>query len=342
MWSLLAESLRASSVPAMDTRVIAIDWSGDITGGRGKIWLAEVRAGTLVGLEGRWDRAGVIEHLISTAAREPQIVVGLDFAFSLPAWFLAERGLASAPELWDLVDREGESWLRECAPPFWGRAGRRRPVLAEHHRRTEYEVGSVSGTRAKSVFQIGGAGAVGTGSVRGMPFLARLRKAGFSIWPFDRPAHPLVVEIYPRLLTGAVVKSSRVERVAYLERNYPEIQPDLVRDAVACEDAFDAAVSALVMAAHIDELQALQQAIEPVALLEGAIWVPHARRVNSSTARAPTVPGARDTSGRNADASSGCLGIRRQPCLGRAVFAIGSNQLRRVVCDRECRGAGIP
>jgi catechol 2,3-dioxygenase-like lactoylglutathione lyase family enzyme len=56
-------------------------------------------------------------------------------------------------------------------------------------------------------FQIGGAGAVGTGSLRGMQHLADLAHAGFSIWPFDRPGWPLAVEIYPRLFTPGVVKS---------------------------------------------------------------------------------------------------------------------------------------
>jgi hypothetical protein len=50
------------------------------------------------------------------------------------------------------------------------------------------------------VFQIGGAGAVGTDSVRGTPHLLTLAKAGFSIWPFDPPHHLMVIEIYPRAL----------------------------------------------------------------------------------------------------------------------------------------------
>ena len=45
----------------------------------------------------------------------------------------------------------------------------------------------VRGIAPKSVFQIGGAGSVGTASLRGMPVLQRLREAGFAVWPFDRP-----------------------------------------------------------------------------------------------------------------------------------------------------------
>ena len=92
--------------------------------------LAEARAGRLVRVEGGRDRDELIEHLVEYARARPELVVGFDFAFSLPAWFLRERGLASAFELWGLVAREGERWLAECSPPFWGRPGRRRPRTA--------------------------------------------------------------------------------------------------------------------------------------------------------------------------------------------------------------------
>ena len=58
------------------------------------------------------------------------------------------------------------------------------------------------------MFQIGGAGAVGTGSIRGMPHLLTLADSGFTIWPFVSGGLPTVVEIYPRALTGPVNKGS--------------------------------------------------------------------------------------------------------------------------------------
>jgi len=55
-----------------------------------------------------------------------------------------------------------------------------------------------------------------------MPFVMRLREAGFRVWPFEsslvggeRP-QPLLVEMYTRLLTGAVAKSNPAARKAYL------------------------------------------------------------------------------------------------------------------------------
>lgn len=212
-------------------------------------------------------RAGVIEAIIELATDRNDVVAGLDFAFSAPAWFLAERGVTSALELWKLVAAEGEGWLQACRPPLWGRPGKPRPELPAHLRRTELEL-----SPAKSVFQIGGAGAVGTGSIRGMPCLLRLQEAGFSIWPFDQPGWPRVVEIYPRALTGPVHKRDVSARARYLEAI--DLPDALRRRAEASEDAFDAAVSALVMSAAQAEFVLPGDVADPLAALEGLIWVP--------------------------------------------------------------------
>jgi hypothetical protein len=103
-----------------------------------------------------------------------------------------------------------------------------------------------------------------------MGALHRLAAGGFRIWPFDAPGLPLVVEIFPRLLTGAVTKSSQRERARYLAAL--AMPSALRRLAVSSEDAFDAAVSGLVMAASVDELLALRH--EPDYALEGKIWQP--------------------------------------------------------------------
>jgi hypothetical protein len=201
-------------------------------------------------------------------------VIGLDFAFSLPAWFLDELGVATGHDLWALACDRAEDWLAACAPPFWGRRGSRRPDLPSHFRRTEMDVPAVGGIRPKSVFQVGGSGAVGTGSLRGMRLLLRLHRAGFSIWPFDPPGWPRVVEIYPRLLTGPVKKRQAIERARYLDHHYPQLQAEHRLFASAGEDAFDAAVSALVMAQHAGDLSTLPALADPQLVREGVIWHP--------------------------------------------------------------------
>ena len=256
---------------------VAVDWSGALVGAETRLWLAEARAEGVVRVECGRDRDATIAHLIELAAREPRLVVGFDFAFSFPRWFLAELGVASARELWDLVAREGETWLERCAPPFWGKPGSRRPPddgARPSWRATESEAARVGGIGPKPVFQIGGAGSVGTGSLRGMPALARLQDAGFSIWPFDPPRMPVALEIYPRYLTGAVNKSSAVARALYLEAHHARERRELLAIAGRSEDAFDAFVSAACMRRFARNLARLDRRRSADDRLEGRIWRP--------------------------------------------------------------------
>jgi hypothetical protein len=241
------------------------------------MWLAEARDRSLARLERGRDRDRLVDHLLDLAARESALVVGLDFAFSFPAWFLRTIGVASAPEAWDLAAREGESWLERCDPPLWGRPGKPRPPLARGRspfRRTEGERLPIRGVAPKSVFQIGGDGSVGTGSIRGMPALLRLRAAGFAIWPFDPPRFPMALEIYPRWLTGRVQKRSAVSRRLHLAVHAGREDRALVEIAASNEDAFDAAASAIEMARHAASFARLEPATEREHRLEGRIWNP--------------------------------------------------------------------
>lgn len=270
----------------MTPRIIAIDWSGDLRGAARKIWLAEAGPdGQVIRLEAGRDAGAVVRHIVDEARRTPDLVVGFDFVFSLPAWFLTDRQLVDAPALWDLVSREGERWLVDCDPPFWGRAGRTRPDLKEHLRRTDREVPATGGIRPKSVFQINGGGSVGTGSIRGMPFLKQLRDAGFSVWPFDGARFPMVVEIYPRVLTGPVVKASADERRKFLEDHYPDLARGVKDDAARSDDAFDALVAALVMAKNASKFISLPAAEDVDRRLEGQIWLPEGTPAPTSAAR---------------------------------------------------------
>jgi hypothetical protein len=251
-------------------RVLAVDWSGDARTPQRRIRLAEAEPGRLLAVWGGLDREGVVDLVVGLAATGP-LVVGLDFSFALPAWFAREHGCRDVEELWALVARDGEDWLRRCPPPFWGRPGTRRPPDDPERpllRRTE----AASPHRPLSTFQIGGAGAVGTGSLRGMPLLTRLRAAGVAVWPFDDAARATVVEIYPRETTGAVVKSdatARRDRVAADGRI-----PAVMRGAAsASEDAFDAAFAALALAEHAGEIAGLRRGTGD-DLLEGRIWRP--------------------------------------------------------------------
>ena len=260
------------------TRVIAIDWSG--RGGRDQskyIWLAEVTGGTVKRLECGRSRGQVVRHLTDLAEHDPSLIVGLDFAFSLPEWFLRKQKIDSAKELWRLLADENlfprmkevglRDWIKEPDWPFWNK---KRPADLEpamQFRRTELEV-AVPGTQPKSAFQLVGAGQVGPGSLYGMQALDVLSRAGFSIGPFDEPKFPLVIEIFPRTLTGPVVKSDGAARARYLERF--DLDSETQVKAISSDDAFDALVSAIAMNAQADDLRALRA--EPEYALEGKIW----------------------------------------------------------------------
>lgn len=256
---------------ARERRVIAVDWSGDRRvedrHDHEKLWFAEVVDGALERVEPS-SRREVIAHIIDAARRTGELVVGLDFSFSYPGWFLAEHDLSTAQDLWRAMGTEA---LPFDAPPFWGWATSRKPLDKELLRATE----RAAGGGLKSAFQLAGAGAVGTGSRTGMPHLAVLSAAGFRIWPFDDVAsrRPLAVEIYPRRFTGPVVKSRFSDRRRWWERAELDVDDAmLVAAALASEDAFDATVSALRMAERYDELRTLPATTRHRIRVEGWIF----------------------------------------------------------------------
>jgi hypothetical protein len=256
-------------------RLCAVDWSGAVMGQRRSIWTAIVVDGVVESLAAGRTRGEIIEYLVQLGNADGNLVVGLDFAFSFPAWFLSERNLQSAAELWHLATNEGEKWLTDCDPPFWGRKGRPCPLAADKQfRQTEKRMPRVGSSSPQSVFKISGAGSVGTGSIRGMPFLRQLKAAGFSIWPFDPYSAPLVVEIYPRVLTESVVKSDLQARIAYLADGPWRLNQSFLTLAQSSPDAFDAVVSALAMDRWSGQLATLPKASDPQTLLEGQIWLP--------------------------------------------------------------------
>ncbi|MFC5065982.1 hypothetical protein [Actinomycetospora atypica] len=256
-------------------RILAVDWSGDRRAAATRIRVAEARPGELLDVRGGLDRAGVGDLVLDLRDAPAPVVVGMDFSFGLPGWFATERRATTLPALWDLARDDGEGWLRACEPPFWGRAGTRRPTDVPLYRRTELDARD-RGLNPLSTFQVGGAGAVGTGSIRGMPLLGAWRRAGVGVWPLDAAPGPrgvLVVEIYPRAFTGPVVKSSATARRGQVDAD-PRIPVALREAAAATEDAFDAAHAALGMAEHAAALAALSADPDPTSLLEGRLWLP--------------------------------------------------------------------
>jgi len=306
-------------------RVVAVDWSGrvDAAGQRRHIWAGVWTAASSekgpgagrVTLEGGRTRTELVEWLIELGRETPRMAVGIDCCFSYPAWFLEEHGCRDVFAFWRQVAAgKGEEWLHRDGVDarFWGKAGAgrlgQRPAefcgdqMQRMMRQTDMDnkilplreggdaerAAKMKGITAKSPFQIGGSGSVGTGSLRAMPALLQLREAGFRVWPFEdaglasnaKEPKPLVVEMYTRLLTGAVAKSNAEARKAYLARRrteeavYAGLSRGVMAKALAGEDAFDALVSALEMVRWREEFARLRRTGDARLRLEGVTWRP--------------------------------------------------------------------
>ena len=253
------------------SRVFAVDWSGALNFKR-KIVLAEVSEIGLEELKDNWKcRDTVADYLIEKGREDKNFVVGLDFAFSFPQWYLEEKRCQTAVDFWKLVKKEGEKWISYS--PFFTKGTWNSPK--SQYRKTEKEINERTSMNPETVFKLIGPKQVGKSSIRGMPILGKLRQNGFNIWPFDPPKLPMVVEIYPRLFYGRDIKKSDLEQRWKYLMNYPDISEYHRMVATCSDDAFDAVVSALEMFSFRKELASCPPVDDDAAKMEGLIWYPH-------------------------------------------------------------------
>jgi hypothetical protein len=310
-------SKRVNKDPRAELRLIAIDWSGriDAAGQRRHIWSAiwtRRDSRVTVQLEAGRTRDEITEWLMELARETPRMVVSIDCCFSFPGWFLKEHGCADMFAFWRKANAGlAEKWLtRECEEishdeRFWGKphkrpaqfcgAGYRRMFrFADYDNKIAQALpggdveraAKMRGITPKSPFQIGGSGSVGTGSLRAMTMLERLHEAGFRVWPLESAAldgarpKPLLVEMYTRLMTGAVAKSNAEARRRYLaarkktDAMYAPVGRAAMLKAQASEDAFDALVSVMEMARHAEEFGSLRATRDSELRREGLTWRP--------------------------------------------------------------------
>jgi hypothetical protein len=313
MWKRVSKRAKADPL-----RLVALDWSGriDVAGQRRHIWAGvwtrRADGSVKVELEAGRTRDGVTEWLMEMARETPRMVVSIDCCFSFPGWFLKEHGCADMFAFWRKANAGlAEQWLaRECEEiahdeRFWGKphkrpeqfcgAGYRRMFrFADYDNKIAQALPGGDAERAakmrgitpKSPFQIGGSGSVGTGSLRAMTMLERLREAGFRVWPLENSAigakrpRPLLVEMYTRLMTGAVAKSNGEARRRYLAARgktdavYAPVGRAAMKKAQGSEDAFDALVSVMEMARHAEEFGRLRATRDAELRREGLTWRP--------------------------------------------------------------------
>jgi hypothetical protein len=77
--------------------VVAADWSGALSDEHRHLWLAvwDPDAAVVTSVRGM-TRAEAGAAIITLAERDPRLIAGLDFCFSLPAWWLDANGIATA------------------------------------------------------------------------------------------------------------------------------------------------------------------------------------------------------------------------------------------------------
>lgn len=263
-----------------------VDWSGAGSGHARRLWVADVQDGRLVSLRNGRTRASVTAELVDTTVRAgadgQRVLVGLDFSFGFPAWYLDARGWGSSVDAWAaFTPSVVDAVLAAPTFPFWGRAPTRTRPLALREpgntpptRATERSLRAIA--RPFSVFQLVGAGAVGVGTLRGMATLAALHEAGACVWPFAADAGGpgvVVAEVWPRLAALDVIKSNAASRREALHAIAAVVQcarADLAA-AADSDDAFDALAAAAWSWHHRAELVRLPEDSTPEERREGRI-----------------------------------------------------------------------
>ena len=217
--------------------VVMVDWSGGNGHGptprKDAIWACVARGGEAeapVYLRNRQVAEDWLSGLLaSERADGRRVLAGFDFPFGYPdgvakmvtgqadpfaMWHWLEDRIEDSPKRnnrWQVAAQVNQ--LFPGVGPFWGngtktdvpdlpRKGRARtPGLVAEYRRVER---AAKGTF--SVWQLSGAGAVGSQVLMGLPVLARLRRRfGARVWPFELCDGAIVfAEIWPSIINAAV------------------------------------------------------------------------------------------------------------------------------------------
>ena len=241
------------SGPLFDAHLI-VDWSASSTPKRGadSIWSCVCRTGSSPEPPvNHPTRAAALAHLVDLLVAHPtdRVLVGIDMPYGYPAGFAASAGLTGTAPWWrtwchlaeaitDAPDNANNrfdvaaAWnaaVSDGPGPFWGTTSERhvRPSLSRtkapgfphrglaEHRHAELDVTRRTGLHPFSVWQLAGAGSVGSQTLVGIPVLHALRthpdlRERSVVWPFEcgftddptagRPNAVVHAEIWPSSL----------------------------------------------------------------------------------------------------------------------------------------------
>jgi molybdopterin molybdotransferase len=219
--------------------VVMVDWSAAARAPRrpkpDAIFAAVAREGVVEPAEYLGHRtraeAWLADLLAAERAAGRRVLAGFDFPFGYPRGFAA--ALTGRPDpfaLWDwlaerIVDEPKRNNRFEVAGainarfpgvgPFWGNGSLREvpdlPRKGLARTQNPFPERRAIEDRHKGAFtlwQLSGAGAVGSQTLMGLPVLSRLRRRfapDLAVWPFEPPAAGIVLaEVWPSLLAPAV------------------------------------------------------------------------------------------------------------------------------------------
>ncbi len=299
---------------------LMVDWSGGNDRGptpkKDAIWVCAARGGIAdepIYMRNRqvaedW----ILAFLMAEQTARRRVLAGFDFAFGYPTGFgraltgsddpfaiwqwITDR-IEDSPNANNRFDVAGQINAQfDGIGPFWGNGLKRdiahlpRKGLARHdHGMLEKRNAESDAKGAFPVWQLSGAGAVGSQVLMGVPTLTRLRQAflpDIAIWPFEPLDKSIaIVEIWPSLISKAVTATQPAGRikdahqVLLLAQTLSALSPDQLGDMLNIAPTSEGSILGLGHEALLAEIASKQLAPPPLkndcfAMPQGAHWTP--------------------------------------------------------------------
>ena len=296
--------------------ILIVDWSsGNDRGATPKkdaIWTGVARAGMAENPAYHRNRQVAESWITAFLTQERQagrrVLAGFDFAFGYPAgfgqvltgsddpfaiwdWFAAR--VQDGPKASNRFDLAGQiNAMFPGTGPFWGNGlsrdipGLPRKGRDRHgHGMTEKRATEQDAKGAFAVWQLSGAGCVGSQVIMGLPMLARLRQRfapDLAVWPFEPAAHPIVLaEIWPSLIARTIAatcppgKIKDAHQVEMLARALSAMSADALRQMLDVPPDTEGAILGVHHGAALEAaVSAPPLRNDCFALPQGVQWTP--------------------------------------------------------------------
>jgi molybdopterin molybdotransferase len=299
---------------------LMVDWSGGNDRGptpkKDAIWICAARSGSAdepIYMRNRqMAEEWILEFLKTEQAAGRRVLAGFDFAFGYPVDFgSALTGSDNPFALWQwITDRIEDSPKANNrfdvagainaqfggVGPFWGNGLNRdiahlprKGLDRRDHGMREKRAADERAKGAFTVWQLSGAGAVGSQILMGLPTLNRLRRAflpDVAVWPFEPMDKPIaIVEIWPSLIAktvAATMPAGRIKdahQVLLLAQTLSALSPNQLAKLLDTAPTTEGSILGLGHEALLAEAARTQLAPPPLkndcfAMPQGAHWTP--------------------------------------------------------------------